>query len=174
MRRVFFSCAVVVSLILTSASLFAQAPQSPGKEHEELKALTGVWDAALKMADGSEIKAESEFKMTCEGMWLTSDFRADFGDMKFQGKGLDGYDSAKKQYVSIWVDSMSGSPMVMRGTKEGKVTTMTGEGPGPAGDTKYKSISTQDSSDKMSFQMFTITDGKDAEVMSVTYTRRKK
>jgi hypothetical protein len=62
----------------------------------------------------------------------------------------------------------------MRGTKEGKVTTMTGEGPGPAGDTKYKTISTQESSDKMSFQMFTITDGKDVEVMSVTYTRRKK
>ena len=112
--------------------------------------------------------------MTCEGMWLTSDFHADFGGMKFQGKGLDGYDSVKKQYVSIWVDSMSGSPMVMRGTKEGKVTTMTGEGPGPAGDTKYKSISTQDGSDKMSFQMFTTTDGKDAEVMSVTYTRPKK
>ncbi len=174
MRRVFFSCAVVVSLILTSASLFAQAPQSPGKEHEELKAMEGVWDAALKMGDGSEVKAESEFKMTCEGMWLTSDFRADFGGMKFQGKGLDGYDSVKKQYVSIWVDSMSGSPMVMRGTKEGKVTTMTGEGPGPAGDTKYKTISTQDSNDKMSFQMFMTADGKDVEVMSVTYTRRKK
>ena len=174
MRRVFVPCAVVVSLILTSASLSAQAPQSPGKEHEELKALAGVWDATMKMADGSEVKAESEYKMTCEGMWLTSDFHGDFGGMKFHGKGLDGYDSTKKKYVSIWVDSMSGSPMVMTGKKEGKVTTMTGEGPGPAGDTKYKTISTQDSNDKMSFQMFTIADGKDVEVMSVTYTRRKK
>ena len=120
MRRVFFSWVVAVSLILTSASLFAQAPQSPGKEHEELKARTGVWDAALKMADGSEVKAESEMKMICEGMWLSTDFRGDFGGTKFQGKGLDGYDSAKKQYVSIWVDSMSGSPMVMRGQKRGQ------------------------------------------------------
>ena len=174
MRRVFFSCAVVVSLIFPTASLFAQAPQTPGKEHEELKAMEGVWDAAMKMGDAPEVKAESEFKMTCEDMWLASDFRADFGGMKFHGKGLDGYDSVKKQYVSIWVDSMSGSPMVMRGTKEGKVTKMTGEGPGPAGDAKYKSITTQDSSDKMSFQMFTIADGKDVEVMSITYTRRKK
>ena len=174
MRRVFFSCAVVVSLISTSASLFAQAPQSPGKEHEELKALAGVWDAAMKMADGSEVKAESEYKMICEGMWLTSDFRGDFGGTMFQGKGLDGYDSGKKQYVSVWVDSMSGSPMVMTGQKDGKVTTMTGEGPGPAGDAKYKTISTQDSRDKMSFQMFMTADGKDVEVMSITYTRRKK
>ena len=51
---------------------------------------------------------------------------------------------------------------------------MTGEGPGPEGDAKYKTISTQDSSDKMSFQMFMTADGKDIEVMSVTYTRRKK
>lgn len=174
MRRVFFSCAVVVSLISTSAGLLAQAPQSPGKEHEELKSMEGVWDAVMKMPDGSEVKAESEFKMTCEGMWLASDFRGDFGGLKFHGKGLDGYDSAKKQYVSVWVDSMSGSPMVMKGKKEGKVTTMTGEGPGPAGDTKYKTVSTQDSSDKMSFQMFMTADGTDVEVMSVTYTRRKK
>lgn len=174
MRRVFFPCAVVVSLILTSASLSAQAPQSPGKEHEELKAMEGIWDAAIKMPDGSEVKAESEMKMTCEGMWLASDFRGEFGSVKFHGKGLDGYDSAKKQYVSIWVDSMSGSPMVMRGKKEGKVTTMTGEGPGPAGESKYKTISTQDSSDKMTFQMFTTNEGKDVDVMTVTYTRRKK
>ncbi|MEJ7592003.1 MAG: DUF1579 family protein [Planctomycetaceae bacterium] len=152
MRRVFYSCVVAVAIISTSACLFAQTPQSPGKEHEELKALEGVWDAAMKMADGSEVKAESEFKMTCEGMWLASDFRGDFGGMKFHGKGLDGYDLTKKQYVSIWVDSMSGSPMVMTGKKEGKVTTMTGEGPGPAGDTKYKTISTQDSSDKCRFR----------------------
>jgi hypothetical protein len=174
MRRVLFSCAVAVTLISTSASLSAQEPQSPGKEHEELKAMEGVWDAVMKMPDGTEVKAESEQKMTCEGMWLATDFRGDFGGMKFHGKGLDGYDAAKKQYVSIWVDSMSGSPMVMKGKKEGKVTTMTGEGPGPAGDTKYKTVSTQDSSDKMSFQMFMTADGKDVEVMSITYTRRKK
>jgi hypothetical protein len=58
MRLLIFSFTVVVSLILTSSNLFAQAPQSPGKEHEELKALEGMWDASMKMADGSEVKAE--------------------------------------------------------------------------------------------------------------------
>ena len=86
MRRVFYSCAVAFSLISTSACLFAQIPQSPGKEHEELKEMEGIWDAIMKMPDGSEVKAESEFKMTCEGMWLASDFRGDFGGLKFHGK----------------------------------------------------------------------------------------
>ncbi|MDA1229440.1 MAG: DUF1579 domain-containing protein [Planctomycetota bacterium] len=173
MRRWFVSCSVVlIALISTSVEAFAQAPQSPGKEHEELKALEGTWDAAMTM-EGSEVKGVSEFKMTCEGMWLSSDFRADFGGMKFHGKGLDGYDSSKKQYVGIWVDSMSGSPMVMTGTKEGKVTTMTGSGPGPAGDAKYKTISKMVSNDEMKFQMFITSDGKDTELMTITYTRRK-
>ena len=96
------------------------------------------------------------------------------GGLKFQGKGFDGYDAAKKQYVSVWVDSMSGTPMVMSGKKEGKVTTMTGDGAGPAGDAKYKGISTEESSDKMTFQLFTTADGKDTEMMTIKYTRRKK
>ena len=64
--------------------------------------------------------------------------------------------------------------MMMKGKKEGKVTTMTGEGAGPTGDAKYKGISTEDTKDKMTFQMFTTADGKDTEVMTIKYTRRKK
>ncbi len=165
--------ALAFLLLTGSASVFAQAPASPGKEHEELKAMEGKWDAVMAMPDGSEVKGLSEYKMTCEGMWLSSDFHGDFGGLKFHGKGLDSYDASKKQYVSIWVDSMSQSPMVMTGTKEGKVTTMTGEGPGPAGITKYKTISTNDSADKMSFKMFTVTDGKETEMMTIKYTRQK-
>ena len=174
MRQWIFSCTAVVSLIVASSNLFAQAPQSPGKEHEELKALEGVWDAAMKMADGSEVKAECDYKMTCGGMWLASDFQGDFGGLKFHGKGLDGFDATKKEYVSIWVDSMSGSPMMMTGKKEGKITTMMGEGPGPYGVAKYKTVTNQESNDKMMFQMFTVSDGKDVEVMTITYTLKTK
>lgn len=174
MRRLLFTFTAVVSLIFVSSNLFAQAPQSPGQEHEELKALEGMWDAAMKMSDGSEVKAECDYKMTCEGMWLTSDFHGDFGGLKFHGKGLDGFDATKKQYVSMWVDSMSGSPMIMTGKKEGKITTMMGEGPGPSGVAKYKTVTNQESNDKMIFQMYTVSDGKDTEVMTVTYTRKKK
>jgi len=174
MRRLLFTFTAVVSLIFVSSNLFAQAPQSPGQEHEELKALEGMWDAAMKMSDGSEVKAECDYKMTCEGMWLTSNFHGDFGGLKFHGKGLDGFDATKKQYVSIWVDSMSGSPMIMTGKKEGKIMTMMGEGPGPSGVAKYKTVTNQESNDKMIFQMYTVSDGKDTEVMTVTYTRKKK
>lgn len=173
MRCCFKSLVTVVTLILCSSVSLAQEGQSPGKEHEELKSMEGTWDAAMKMADGTEVKGVSEFKMICGGMWLESSFDCDLGGIKFQGKGLDSYDSTKKQYISVWVDSMNGSPMVLSGKKEGKVTTMTGEGPGPGGVGKFKTISIDESADKMSFQMFMISDGKEVELMSMKYTRRK-
>ena len=174
MCRFVRSFSAVALLMFSSAGVFAQEPQAPGKEHEELKTMEGTWDAVLKMGDGAEMKGVSDFKMTCEGMWLESDFVADFGGTKFHGRGLDSYDASKKQYVSVWVDSMSGSPMILSGAKEGKVTTMIGEGPGPAGTAKYKTVSTHESNDKMSFTMFMVNDGKDTEMMNVKYTRRKK
>lgn len=172
MRYLTVLAGLMMSLVV-AGSVSAQEPQSPGKEHEELKSLEGTWDAVLKMADGSETKAVSEFKMTCEGMWLASDFHGDFGGLKFHGKGLDSYDPARKQYVSIWVDSMTGSPLIMTGTKKGNVTTLTGEGPGPTGVAKYKSVTTQESADRMLFRMLAVAGEKETEVMSVTYERRK-
>ncbi len=174
MHRLVLPVVTLAALLLGSSALIAQEPQSPGKEHEELKALEGTWDAVMTMSDGSETKAVSEFRMTCGGMWLESDFKGDLGGQAFHGRGLDSYDATKKQYVSIWVDSMNGSPMMLTGKKEGKVTTMTGEGPGPSGSMKYKTISTSESADKMSFKMFMVSDGNDVELMTVKYTRRKK
>lgn len=172
--RLMTLAAMCLAICLLPGSLRAQEPQTPGPEHKELAELTGSWDATMKMADGSEVKGESIFKVTCGGMWLESDFHADFGGLKFHGKGLDGYDAAKKQYVAVWVDSMSGTPMIMHGTKEGKVTTMVGEGAGPHGVAKYKSITTNESADRMSFRMMMFEGDKEQEMMTITYTRRGK
>ena len=174
MKRICTLLMIGVLCLLGGQSVGAQEPQTPGPEQAELKALEGTWDAVMKMADGSEVKGVAEYKMICEGMWLQSDFKSDFGGMKFHGRGLDSYDSASKKWNSIWVDSMSGSPMMLSGTKEGKKMVMTGEGPGPGGPAKYKTITVNESADQMTFQMFMVADSGDTELMKVTYTRRKK
>ncbi len=170
MKRLFAVLVFAVLSLSSVQSVVAQEPQTPGPEQAELKALEGTWDAVMKMADGSEVKGVAEYKMICEGMWLQSDFKSDFGGVKFHGRGLDSYDATTKKWNSIWVDSMSGSPMTLSGTKDGKKIVMTGEGPGPAGPAKYRTISIQESADLMTFQMFM----GDTELMTVTYTRRKK
>ena len=96
--------------------------------------------------------------------------------MKFQGKGLDTYDSATKKYRSVWVDSFSIMPRIMEGNldKDEKVMTMTGEGRGPGGTTKYKSITEIKDVDTVNFGLFIVDkDGKELPMVKITYKRKK-
>src|SRR5205814_3734957 len=122
---------IIGSLLLAFAmahvAALGQSPPTPGPEHEHLKKLAGTWNAKLKMGD-NESAGTMTYKMECGGLWLTSDFRGEFGGQKFQGRDVDGYDQEKKKYVSVWVDSMSTRPTIFEGTydKEKKTLTMTG------------------------------------------------
>jgi hypothetical protein len=154
----------------------AQEIPKPGPEHQKLKELEGTWDATVRMGP-DESKGVARWKMDLGGLWLASEFEGEFAGMKFKGKGFDGYDPVKKKYVSVWVDSMSTSPMLSEGTfdKEGKVLTMVGEGPGPDGKpTKYRMTTEQKDQDTIEWTMFAPgPDGKEGPMFSITYKRRK-
>jgi hypothetical protein len=130
----------------------------------------------MKMGD-AESKGTMVWKMDLGGLWLVSDFQGDFGGMKFSGKGMDGYDPIKKKYVSVWVDSMSTSPMLSEGTydKDGKTLTMTGEGPGADGKpAKYKMTTEYKDKDTIFWTMYGPgPDGKEGMQFTISYKRRK-
>lgn len=167
---------ILSAILLPSFATLGQAPPAPGPEHEILKKMEGTWTAKVKMGD-NESPATVTYKLECGGLWLVSDFRADFGDMKFQGRGMDGYDPDKKKYVSVWVDSMSARPMFLEGTfdKEKKTLTMTGEGPGPDGKpAKQKMVTQHTDDDHHVFTMYvTGADGQEVKMMTIEYTRKK-
>jgi len=168
MKNSLFTAFALSCLLLVSQFALAQGPD---KEHAELKQLEGKWIASMKM-DGGEFEAKCDFKMILGGMWLESNMEADLGGLPFKGKGLDSYDSAKQEYTAVWVDSMNGAPTVMTGKKAGKVMTLQGEGPGPSGVIKYKSVTTYETADKFKFQMFTVSGEQETEMMTVIYTRQ--
>jgi hypothetical protein len=152
----------------------SQIPPKPGPEHKLLEDLVGTWDATMKMGD-AEIKGSITYKMELGGLWLVSTFQADLGPFKMEGKGLDCYDPVKRKYVGVWVDSMSSSPMVMEGTaeKEGKIVTMTGDGPGPDGKpAKYRSVTERKDKNTIVFNLYVAgTDGKE-QTFTVNYKRK--
>src|SRR5262249_22096411 len=126
-------------LLVLAASLFgyganAQPPApKPPAEMAHLKALEGSWLRTVKMTGSPEPSTGfMVYRGGLRGMWLTSQFQAVFGGQTFLGQGFDSYNPAKKKYVSVWMDSMETSPMVMEGDfdKDGKTMTMVGEGPG--------------------------------------------
>jgi hypothetical protein len=167
-------CALVV-VALGLAPAKAQAQAKPGPEHEKLKKFEGEWDAAVKFG-GGESKATASYKLGMGGFWLLNHFKADFGGMPFEGRGLTGYDPRKKKYVSTWADSMEPQLTVMEGNfaADGKTFTETGEGVGPdAKLQKLKSVYEFKDKDTIVFTMYKVVDGKDEQMMQITYKRKK-
>lgn len=172
------------SVLVFTAALAAQQEKKeeyqypqPVAEHLELKKAEGTWDTVMKMPDGKSSKGVATYKMECGGLWLVSDLKGEFEGLPFHGKGLDSYDAAKKTYVSIWVDSMITTPLIMEGTRDKatKTTTQTGECPGPDGKlVKMKGVSKDIDDNHLTFEMYMIgADGKEAKQFSIDYTRRK-
>lgn len=166
----------LVMLTVAGALASAQDVPKPGAEHERLKEFVGTWDAVVKFGN-EEAKGTADYKLECGGLWLVCEFTGDFGGVKFQGRGLDGYDVDKKKYVGIWVDSMTTSPMVSEGTYDAAAKKLTyhADGKGPDGKpAKIRSVTTLQDKDRHDFEMFiTGADGKEQSLMSIQYTRRK-
>src|SRR5262249_32290957 len=114
MKTVRWFYAVALAVLATPAARAQEAPK-PGPEHGLPKKQVGTWDLTMKVG-GMESKAVVTYKMDLGGLWLLSSVESDFGGMKIQGRGMDSYDPAKKKYVSVFIDSMSTSPMVTEGT----------------------------------------------------------
>ena len=176
MSKVSSTLFALAALFVVAPTALAQAPPQPGPEHKQLKELEGTWDAVMKFGE-QESKGTVVYKMELSGLWLTSDFQGAFGDQKFSGKGLDGYDPMKKKYISLWVDSMSTSPVTSEGTfgKDGKVLTMIGEGPGEDGKpSKVRMTTEHKDKNTLHWTMFGPgPDGKEVLMFSITYKRRK-
>jgi len=154
----------------------AQGLPTPGPEHEGLKRLEGEWVATIKSPEGDST-GSATYKVVCGGLWVASDFHAEFGGQKFHGHGLDGYDPAKKKYLSVWVDSMSTQPLLFEGTmdKEKQLLTMRGEGPGPDGARmKYRNETRFKDADHHTLVMYVVGDsGQETQMMTIEYARKK-
>lgn len=167
----------ILAIAALASSAGAQEPPKPGPEHARLKELAGTWDCTGKLAGQIEFKGVSTSKMELGGFWLITEFEAELFGQPFRGRSLDGYDPIKKKYVSIWTDSMSPTPMILEGDidKDGKVVTLTGEGGGPHGVMKYRTVTEFKDKDTFVWTMYAPVgeNGKEAAMMTATYKRKK-
>lgn len=169
------SLLLAVAGVLATTHVPAQDFPKPGPEHEELKELVGEWDAVMDLG-GQKSKATATYKSICGGMWIASDFKGDFGGLPYQGHGLDGYDQAKRKYVSIWVDSMSTAPMQLEGNydSESKMLVMTGTSTGPDGQPqKVKTTTEMKDENHMTFKLYMVESGDQNPMFTIEYSRRK-
>jgi len=176
MKAALLVAALVAASFASSREVWAQEFPQPTEAHKALKSMEGTWTATMKM-EGTEFPGEMTAKMECGGLWLASDYKTDFGGLKFSGKGLDGYDTKKKRFVSVWVDSMTTAPMILEGEfNEGKKElVMTGKATNDQGQPiNVRTVSKHESDDHHTFEMFEVKDdGTEKSMFTIDYKRKK-
>ena len=157
-------------------------PPSPGPEHKIISKLIGKWEV------------KQHFRMTPEqpfmeshgtdisrsgpgGLWLVSDYTAEFIGQKFVGHGTLGYDPIKKKYVGTWIDSMSTGLNVYEGTHDEKTNTINythrATDPQTGKEMTYRSKIVIADNDHYTMSMYMkAPDGREFESLRLDYSRK--
>lgn len=171
--------ALVVALSGPAPLARAQEAPKPTEHHKRLEKQVGVWDAKLLFFPPGSEKGEpagegvETNRMLGGGLWLVSDFKADFGATPFEGHGTTGYDTKKGKYVGNWVDSFETRIATNEGTYDEKTKTLTmlGKGTDPTSGkpTDEKQVTTFSDDDNRVFTLYMKTEGSDdfVKVMSI-------
>ena len=180
----FVRCAAFTALITATPLTAAQQPSlpKPGPEQEAMKLDVGNWDAVIEfvMSPGAAPqtgKGVETNRMGCGGMCLITDFKGEAMGMPFEGHGVMAWDSVKKKYSGVWTDSMSMGPGSMEATYDPAAKKWSGtmEAPDMSGQVvKTRNlIEWTDNDNRVMTAWATGPDGKEMQVMKITYKRKK-
>jgi hypothetical protein len=178
--------AVLPSVWAQQATGKAEAPAmspmvQPGPEHAVLQHDEGTWDATVEMATGPgappAVSKGVETVTMAGGLFQVTDFQSEMMGQPFRGHGVTIWDTAKKQYVSTWIDNMSSGFTHGEATYDAAAKKMSGTMEGPDATGKIMNIRVVTSwpdRDTRVFMMYMKSpDGKEAPGMTITYKRRK-
>lgn len=141
---------------------------TPGEQHAEMAKLAGEWHGVNThwMYPGAEPESMEQtitYKPILDGRYMIETVKGemDMGEghmMPFEGMNIMCYDNMTQKHSFCWVDNMGTGMFIGEGeaSRDGKTITyftdapnwMTGE------PTTYKSVSTINSNDKHTFEMF--------------------
>lgn len=158
-----------------------QAFATPGPEHQKLKALTGTWNAAVKMwmdpkAPPQDSTGTATTKMILADHYLQQEFTGNMMGQAFNGWNIIGYDNGRKKWLTFWIDSMGTGFFTGEGTADaaGKVITFETQATDPMTKktAKGRQIFRLESDTRMTVEMFDKKAGKDVKMMEIVYTKK--
>lgn len=153
---------------------------TPGPEHKELMADAGKWEETYKMRMGpdapwTESKGTSEAKPLLDGRYLMQNTSGDMMGMQFHGIQIIGFDNMSKEYIALWMDSMSTWWVTTRGKKDkdGKLE-MKGTMVDIAGSRPFRMVMQRKGPDLNEVAMYDTIPGKgEIEMMTIVSKRVK-
>ena|ERR1041385_852892 len=161
----------------------------PGENHKLLQEGVGSWSYAVKWwmspdAPPSESKGTSVARAVMEGRYIITDHTGKMQmpgpdgkmmDTEFKGMAVEGYDNAKKKFVSTWIDNMGTGIMHMEGTYDPATKTLTYTGEYemmPGTKTKVRqTIKLTDKNHRL-YEFYEDRGGKEVKTMELTYDRK--
>ena len=151
------------------------------KEHESFKQLEGSWKAVSKFwmmpgADPMVSDGEAVTKLLYDGKVVHQHYRGSMMGKPFTGQLFIGFDTIDKEFVSIWMDSMSPIISISRGKEQDGVIHFEGREPNHMTGKKQKALMLVKwiNDDQYSVTFHNVTDdGKKVMGGEITYTRKK-
>jgi hypothetical protein len=158
--------------------------------HKLLGELAGDWTYTVKMwMDPSAPPMESKGTMTRRaemgGRFFVGEASGKFqmpgpdgkmADFDFKGRSTEGYDNAKKKFVSAWIDNMTTGIMLSEGTYDPATKTYTFHATNdvaPGVQTKIRETIKVTDKDHHVMEWFEDRGGKEVKTMEIAYTRKK-
>jgi hypothetical protein len=82
----------------------------PGEFHKLLEEFVGTWSSTVKMwmapsAPPTVSKGTATNKLIFDGRFLYGEYLGEFMGSPFKGINIMGYDKAKKEFFSFWIDN---------------------------------------------------------------------
>ncbi len=154
---------------------------TPGAGHSILADHTGEWKTTTTYwldpaAPPQKYEGTAKNEMIMGGRYLKSYFTGDMMGMPFEGMSLEGYDNAKKEYTSIWIDNFGTGTSISTGkyNEETKSITYTGTVYDPLSgkDVMIKEIIKTIDKDHHIMEMYSVVDGKEIKSMEVAFERK--
>lgn len=155
---------------------------TPGEAHRVLDGMVGNWDHTLRWWMTADAKPETSTgthtsQWIMGGRFVQQSVSGFSMGQPFQGMGIVGYNNAKKQYESFWIDNMTTAMMTGTGQYDAASKTITEKGicsDPVSGDKPYRGVTKFVGNDDMTFEMFVPgADGKEFRMMEIVYKRKK-
>jgi hypothetical protein len=189
--------AVAAILVALVAPLSAQEPtpeqqqamdayvklMAPNENHEFLKNLAGEWTVTTTIwpqpgAPPVSSEGTASSAMVLGGRFLEMKFKGMMFGQPFDGLEIVGYDTVKKQYVTLWIDNTSTMFYELAGTREKNAKAIHDRGawydPMAGGDSPVHAVTTVVGPDEYTFELFMVgPDGKEIKSMEYRALRAK-
>lgn len=154
---------------------------TPGKPHQDFAKMDGDWTYTGKMwmdpaGEPQTYSGDAKCEMLLGGRYQQMTVMGKMMGMDFKGISINGYDNAKKVYVSSWMDNFGTGILFLEGKYDDatKKIVYTGKmfDPMTEKEVGYRETFKYVNDKTMEMEMYDIRDGKEFKTMEMTYTKK--